>query len=179
MVDSSTTKWMLFKNGQPLIASTPDSKDRSLALLSTAEIRGLLGPEPYFQQGQNPGELGSSDVHVLESARIRGSGIVFLGLQETDADDAGALPSSDFSAKSDAASVVANLKGTAYFALDVDKVDGAQLDQALQTSEAAKSGVSLTFVDGRQAMGYMDHTTAAVYAEARAMVDWNARNKVR
>ncbi|KAJ3530492.1 hypothetical protein NM688_g7700 [Phlebia brevispora] len=178
LLESASTRWTVFKNGQPLIASKPGPKDRSLALLTTEDVRALLGPKPYFAQGERDGDLADHDVHVLEAARMRGPGIVFLGLQESDEGKSDALPSSDFSAKSDAASVVAKIKGTAYFSLDVSKVNEKELDEVLQTSDAARSGVSLTFIDGRQAMGYMDYYYAAVYAEARAQVDWNARNKV-
>lgn len=176
MVESASTKWIVFKNGQPLIAS---QTDRSLAQLSTAEVRTLLGSEPYFSQGQHDGESAKSDAHVLETSRFRGPGIVFLGLHETDPEQSGALPSSDFSAKQDAAAVVAKIKGTAYFALDVSDVDEKQLDEVLQSAGVSKTGGTFSFVDGRQAMSYMDYFVGGIYASARALVDWNARNKVR
>ena len=172
------TRWIIFKEGQPLMASRPDARERFLALFSTAEIRALLGPEPYFSQSQRPGELADSDDLLLQAARLHGPGVVFLGLHESDAETAGALPSSDFSAKQDAQSVVEKIKGTAYFTLDVSGVDEKEIEQAFQKSEAAKSGTEFTFTDGRTAMGYMDYFIGGIYASARALVDWNARNKV-
>ena len=180
MLEKPTTRWIAFKDGQPLIASRPGTKDRQLALFSTAEIRALLGPEPYFSQGQHEGELVESEEHkhATEAARHRGPGIVFLGLHESGAGEEGALPSSDFSAKQDALAVVAKLSGTAYFSLDLSGVEEAIVNEVFQSTEAGKSGTVFTFTDGRTAMGYMDYFVGGIYASARALVDWNARNKV-
>ncbi|OSX65801.1 hypothetical protein POSPLADRAFT_1052468 [Postia placenta MAD-698-R-SB12] len=153
-----TTRWLLFQGGQPLLLSEPITRKRSLARLSTADVRPLLGSEPFFSQGQVEGEHAPSDVLVLESARLRGPPLVFLGLHEPQAvgGEADALPSSEFSAKSDAETVIANLTGTPYFSLDVTQVEQTVLDKTLLASEPAKAGAELTFFEPRGAMAYMD-----------------------
>ena len=52
------------------------------------------------------------------------------------------------------------------------------LDDVFQKSEAAKAGAELAFSEPRAAMSGLDVFQAAIYAEARSLVDWNTRNKV-
>ncbi|KIP06523.1 hypothetical protein PHLGIDRAFT_453629 [Phlebiopsis gigantea 11061_1 CR5-6] len=177
VVGSPATRWIVFKDGQLLFAAEPAEKKRSLARLTTTEVRPLLGTEPFFAQGQSDGELAETGIPVLEAARLRGPGIVFLGLHEPKSGASLALPSSDFSAKTDAAAVAAKIEGTPYFSLDVSDLDGGTVDAVLQSTEAAKSGKSLSFLDARSAMPSMDVFEGAIVAEGRAMVDWNARYK--
>ncbi|KAI0948968.1 hypothetical protein AcW1_008696 [Taiwanofungus camphoratus] len=174
---SPATRWIVFQEGQPLLASEPTSRKRSLARLSTADVRPLLGSEPFFAQGEVDGQTAPVDVAALEAARMRGPPIVFLGLHEPQSNEADALPSSDFSAKSDPAAVVANIKGTPFFSLDVSDVAKGKLEEALRNSQASKSGAELTFSEPRAAMGTFDEFEAGMFAEARSMVDWNSRNK--
>ncbi|TCD65345.1 NADH pyrophosphatase [Steccherinum ochraceum] len=181
---SPATKWVLLKDGQPLIATLPQADlgtrgQKSLALLSSAEVKPLLGSEPYFSQGQHDGEFSPSDAPTLEAARLRGAPIVFLGLHEPNSDSEGAdaLPSSDFSAKVDAAAVAEKIKGTPYFTVDVSGVEQKDLDEVLQSAEAGKRGVKVAFADARGAMQTFTYFDAAVTAAARTMVDWNSRNK--
>lgn len=190
---SPATRWLLFQDGKPLIASgaptlpqsipSPDtdnlksSRTQYLARLSTDDVRSLLGPEPFFSQGQSEGSLADKENPVLEAARLRGNPIVFLGLHE-DKDSEEALPSSDFSAKSDALAVASRIKGIPFFSLDVSDVDKETLDSVLQQAELTKAGASLAFTDARAAMGSFDYFDAAVAASARGLIDWNARNKV-
>ncbi|KAI0823413.1 NUDIX hydrolase domain-like protein [Trametes gibbosa] len=171
------TRWLVFKEGQPLVQSTPSAPKQSLARLTTSDLKPLLGPEPYFSQGQHEGTLAPADVPVLEAARLRGNPIVFLGLHETSTDHADALPSSEFSAKTSADVVLANIKGTPYFSLDVSDAAQHELDAALQNAAVAKEGSKLVFSEPRAATGSFDAFEAAVFAEARTMTDWNARNK--
>ncbi|KAI0633535.1 NUDIX hydrolase domain-like protein [Trametes polyzona] len=177
IVNAPATRWVVFKEGQPLVQSRPNGPKQPLARLSTEDVKPLLGPEPYFAQGQHEGELAPADVPVLEAARLRGNPIVFLGLHETNTTDADALPSSDFSAKTSADVVLANIKGAAYFSLDVSDVDQATLDQTLRKSSAAQDGAQLVFSEPRSATTNFDAFEAALFAEARSMTDWNARNK--
>lgn len=193
IVVSPSTRWVLFKEGKPLVASnapplsdpiqSPDpdapkgSRTRYLARLPTSEVRSLLGSEPFFSQGKVEGTLAESDDPVLEAARIRGPPIVFLGLHQ-DTTSEQALPSSDFSAKSDALAVAARIQGTAFFSLDVSDIPDDVLEVTLQETGLGKSGAKLAFTDARLAMGTYDYFDAAVVASARGLVDWNARNKV-
>ncbi|EPT04695.1 hypothetical protein FOMPIDRAFT_1045958 [Fomitopsis schrenkii] len=175
VVLSPATQWIVFKDGQPLLVQQHGSPTRSLARLNTSDVRTLLGSEPFLAQGKLEGENAPGDVAVLEASRFHGPPLVFLGLHEQ---EAAALPSSDFSAKSsDPAQVVANIKGTPIFTLDVSKVPQEVLDDVFQKSEAAKAGAELAFSEPRAAMSGLDVFEAAIYAEARSLVDWNTRNK--
>ena len=176
---SPSTRWVLFKSGKPLVVSHKDQpKFKSLARLTTADVKQLLGPEPYLSQAQNDGEIAPQGVSVLEVARLRGPKIVFLGLEEPHGTTA-ILPSSDFSAKKEAPEVVAErITGTPYFSLDVSDVDSSALDTVLQNNQLAKDGGRVEFSDARAVMNAMNWFDAAVFTEARSMVDWNARNKV-
>jgi len=71
------------------------------------------------------------------------------------------------------------ITGTPYFSLDVSDVESSALDAVLQNNQLAKDGGQLKFSEARAAMNSMDWFDAAVFAEARSMVDWNARNRVR
>lgn len=177
---SPATRWILFKDGQSLLSSNPESeKSKSLARLTTSDVRSLLGSEPFFAQSQFDGDIAENDVHVLEAARLRGLPVVFLGLDEpsTGSEAQEALPSSDFSAKVDPAAVAAKISGTPYFSLDVSTVEQKVLDDVFQNTESGKGGAKFEFIDARPAMRYLDWQAAAIVAEGKSMVDWNARNK--
>lgn len=170
VVLSPATRWVLFNDGKS-----------ALARLSTKDVRPLLGPEPFFSQGQHAGEIAEGSVKELEASRLHGPPVVFLGLHEHE-DSTGsasrALPSSDFSAKKDAEAVVAKIHGTPYFSLDVSNVEQTRVDEVLGSSEAGKSGAVLEFFDGRAAMNMIDQFDSGVFSVARTLVDWSARNKV-
>lgn len=149
----------------------------ALARLTTADVRGLLGPEPYFAQGEKPGSTAPDGVKELEAARLHGPPVVFLGLHEH-GDAQHALPSSDFSAKHGAATAVAEkIQGTPYFSLDVSDVEKERVDEVV--ASAPSGGGKLEFMDGRAAMNVFDQFDSGVFSEARSLVDWTARNKVR
>ncbi|KAH9932440.1 NUDIX hydrolase domain-like protein [Fomitopsis serialis] len=180
LVPLPETQWLVFHDGRPLVSTERGSKAPALARLSTADVRSLLGPEPFFGQGQTVGgQAAASDVVALEGARLRGPPIVFLGLQEPPSSERRALPSSEFIAKGESGltDVFANIEGSAYFSLNVTDIDQHTLDAALQNSAAGKRGAQLAFVDPRSAMGALDYTSANIFAMARSMHDWNSRNK--
>jgi NADH pyrophosphatase NudC (nudix superfamily) len=178
IVDHPSTRWIVLKDGNPLLSTPEGSKKGKVARLSTPEVRSLLGAKPYFAQTLEEGEVADPAVTALEAARIRGPGIVFLGLHEIDDASVGALPSSDFG-KKEAAAVAAKIKGEPYFSLDVTGLEQQHIDDVLKETEASKAGEKLSFVDTRAAMSSMDDFTGAIMAETRALVDWNSRNKVR
>lgn len=177
VVASPATRWIVFKTGMPLLAKDPNAEKSTFALLTTNDVKPLLGPEPYFGQGQHPGELSTvqEETRVLEAARLHGPRVVFLGVEERDPATASALPSSDFQEPEVA---VANIDGTPYFSVDVADLEEDKIDEVVQSSELVKSGVKLAFTEPRAAMGALDAFFAAVFASARSMVDWNDRNKV-
>ena len=176
VVASPATRWILFKGGMPLLATNPNTEKRTLALLTTNDVKSLLGPDPFFGQGQNPGESSTEETPVLEAARLHGPRVVFLGLEERDPTTASALPSSDFK---EPEAAVANIDGTPYFSVDVADLEEDMVDEVVQNSELAKTDAKLAFTDPRTAMGALDAFFAAVFANARSMVDWNDRNRAR
>lgn len=168
------TRWVLFSDGKPLLA-TPPAGAGALARLSTQDVRALLGPAPFFAQGRQPGEDAEDGVKELAAARLHGPPAVFLGVHE----HAGghALPAPEFSARGDAADVVARIRGTPYFGLDVSDVEAGKVREVLDGAQQA--GVTLEFVEGRAAMGVFGQFDSGVFSVARTLVDWSARNKVR
>ncbi|KAI1795506.1 NUDIX hydrolase domain-like protein [Ganoderma leucocontextum] len=186
IIHAPATRWVVFREGQPLLqfntSTAADARSgtfkQSLARLTTLDVKPLLGPEPYFSQGQHDGELAPPDLKALEGARLRGNPIAFLGLHETQTTFAAALPSSDFSAKADPQTVIANIKGTPYFSLDVSDADQAEVDRVLRENASVREAQGkLNFTEPRAAMGALDVFESAIFAEARTIVDWNARNK--
>ena len=171
---------MLFNEGKPLLSTPRGAEGRKeLARFSTKDVTPLLGPEPYFSQGQRVGEVAADDSKELQAARLHGPPVVFLGLHEHQ-DSAGAaihaLPSSDFSGKKDAEAVVAKIHGTPYFSLDVSEVEEARVTEIL--SAAGSNDAKLEFMDGRAAMNIIDQFDSGIFSIARTLVDWTARNKV-
>ena len=142
--------------------------------MTTDEVKPLLGTEPFFGQCEQEGEVCESDIPVLEASRIRGPSIVFLGLKEADTTSAGALPSSDFK---DPYAAVENLEGAPYFSMNVADIDENKINEAKENAELAHHRSMLTFMEPRSAMSSLDAFTAAIFAEARSMVDWSQRNK--
>ena len=138
----------------------------------------LLGPVPYLGQGEKSGDIAPHSEPALEVARLRGPKIVFLGLEEPYGTPT-LLPSSDFSAKKEAPEVIAErITGTPYFSLDVSDVESSALNNLLQSNELVQDGGQVRFSEPRAAMNSMNWFDAAVFAQARSMVDWNSRNKV-
>lgn len=175
IVGLPSARWILFNNGSPLA----DAHRSRVAYLSTKDVKPLLGPEPYFGQGQHDGKLllpDQKNSHT-EAARHRNAPIVFLGLHENTAGH-GALPSSDFA---DAEAAVKHIDGVPYFSLDVAHLDKTsdELDAFVKTTDLAKDAeAKLNFVEPRGFIMASDAFTAAVLALGRSMVDWNYRNKV-
>ncbi|KAI5884869.1 uncharacterized protein SCHCODRAFT_02521520, partial [Schizophyllum commune H4-8] len=148
-----STRWVVFNGGRPLVSAPRDALSKiSLAYLSTSDSKdGALITK-------------QEATHHTEAARHLGPPIVFLGLEETDAQSGNALPSSDFT---DPATALDKLHGTPYFALDVG--DLGLPEATLQDT--------LSWAEPRALMAGMDVFEGGVYAEARSMVDWNSRNK--
>jgi NAD+ diphosphatase len=181
VVKSPETRWVLFNEGKPLLSTPGTAGSSVLARLSTRDVRGLLGPEPYFSQAEREGETAAQDVKELQAARLHGPPVVFLGLHEHQDNTGGAthvLPSSEFSGKDDAEAVVAKIRGTPYFSLDVSGFEETRVSEVLGSSEASRGGTKLEFMDGRAAMNLIDQFDSGIFSTARTLVDWTARNKV-
>ncbi|KAL0581302.1 NADH pyrophosphatase, partial [Marasmius crinis-equi] len=176
IVISPNTRWLLFNAGQPLISYPMPSESqekpvKKIAYLPTRPLLPLLGPFPYFGQSQTAGTiLSDSDItHSTEAARHIGIPVVFLGLHEQGVSGS-ALPEAEF--KDDVEGVVKKLEGTPYFAVDVGDLESSEVDVVLRGVEKEQN-VKLEWNEPRSAMGLMEPFEAAVYAEARSMVDWN------
>ena len=177
---SKDTRWIVFQSGKPLVKLTPGSKESVLARLPTTDVRALLGPSPVFGQGKEPGATHEASAHSLEAARLHGPPIVFLGAHEPEGlDITSALPSTEFSASEDPDLLVAKLHGIPYFALDAGNSSEDELKSLVTDSSEAKIGEGyLEFVEPRSASSNFSFFEAGVFAEARSMLDWNARNRV-
>ncbi|TFK44952.1 NAD+ diphosphatase [Crucibulum laeve] len=176
-----STKWLLFNSGQPLVASTLEAPSKSTPVyLSTNDVKPFLGEDPYFGQGKSIGEVvseeGAPEHSPTEAVRHRGGRIVFLGLHEPQSGDKGALPSSEFK---DPESALAKIHGTPYFALDVADLELSpeQIQDILKKSTPGTEGRELSWTEPRALMSTLDNFSAAIFASARSMVDWNQRNK--
>ncbi|CAG7847081.1 SubName: Full=Related to NPY1-NADH pyrophosphatase I of the Nudix family of hydrolases, has a peroxisomal targetin {ECO:0000313/EMBL:CCA69135.1} [Serendipita indica DSM 11827] len=159
---SSRARWLLFRSGDPLIVK---SSGAPLAL-STNRVERLLGPQPFFGQGQVDGELASPDIKSLQSARLRGPIAIFLGVLETK------NAANTSVTEQDQDVIIDEVKGDAYFALDVTNIDKEVLS-VLQDDV----GEDAAFASARGAASAFDKTQAAMFAGARAMLEWNSRNK--
>ncbi|KAF8482582.1 NUDIX hydrolase domain-like protein [Russula ochroleuca] len=169
LLASTSTRWVAFQDGKPLIASR--AKESRLVLLTTAEVEHFLGPKPYFGQGPSEGAIAAVDLPILEASRFRGAPIVFLGLSEPEPqanDHSPAVPLEE---------LARSLIGTPFFSIDISEVSQTELDRLVQTSAAPAGGFNLSFAEPRGAMRSMNEFDAGVFAEARSMVDWNSRNK--
>ncbi|KAI5118889.1 hypothetical protein M0805_003564 [Coniferiporia weirii] len=181
---SPETRWLLFRAGEPLVRVDAASKSHAFARLTTPDVQPLLGAYPVFGQGEQAGQtpaplsLAGEPVTGLDAARVHGPAIVFLGLHEPEnAEGASALPSSEFSAKTDAEVAAANISGTPYFTLDVTDVEAEAVDDVLKSVGAAQGeSATVEFMEPRAASFGFSAFEAAVFAEARSLVDWNARN---
>lgn len=175
---SVNTRWTVFQGGKPLVSSRKDSGSNisSLALLSSAQLKGVLGEELVFGQGERPGEssepvtVGNIDTSVLESCRLRGPPVVFLGLEEHEGVQA--LPSSEFRTPERPE----DISGVPYFSVDLFGIPDNEIVKLLD--EAAEDNTVLTFDEPRSAAQRFSMVEAAIFAEARSMLDWNMRNKV-
>ncbi|KIJ25743.1 hypothetical protein M422DRAFT_216569 [Sphaerobolus stellatus SS14] len=162
-------RWTLFQSGKPLVSRGVDGGPKSFAVLKAAQIKHLLGEEPLFGQGEKTGELVSSEGSVVESNRVRGPPIVFLGVHEPEGVQA--LPSSEFRTPETSK----DISGVPYFSVELSGVPEDVIEELLKS--AAPEGQTLKFDDPRSASATFSMFDAAVFAEARSMLDWIIRNK--
>ena len=170
-----------------MISTDDRSTNPSPIYLTTNDVQPFLGSVPYFGQGKDPGDLINEKDYgdvthkhsPTESARHRGIPVVFLGIHEQQSKgSSAALPTSKFSDPEDA---VSKLDGTPYFAMDVADMDYTpeRLQEILKKTTPGQEGKILDWSEPRASMLNLDIFTAAVFASARSLLDWNLRNKVR
>ncbi|KAF8313642.1 hypothetical protein DL93DRAFT_2156137 [Clavulina sp. PMI_390] len=197
-LESPRTKWVIFNDGKPLLTvpaptssatysrtvSLPKPRTKpALTLLPTAAVLPLLGPAPYFAQGQNQGSVIPADLittehngkgKFLESARIHGPTIVFLGTLESHDDSWLDRPASDYSK---ALETPESIIGDPYFALDVTGTDPEVLKDVLKQEIEGYGGVREEFGDALRVGLTLDPVEVAIFSEGRTMIDWNSRMK--
>ncbi|KAJ3575274.1 hypothetical protein NP233_g1197 [Leucocoprinus birnbaumii] len=188
------TKWLLFNAGQPLVVSNPSTPQTrpQPAYLSTSEVKPLLGPQPYFGQGEKLGILVSDEINNVrhsptEAARHHPQSrpIVFLGVQEklANGDVLAALPTAEFSSPDFAVEAIKKLDGIPYFAMEVaDVIQDGQISEEgmlelFKESSQDTEGKVFAWSEPRALLSVLDHFAGAVFASAKSLVDWNYRNK--
>jgi NAD+ diphosphatase len=132
----------------------------------------LTGEDRLFGQPKESNEAvvdGITEPKVLQAARLRGPRIVFLGVKEKEGVQA--LPTGNFKSAQD-------LPGSPFFALDVTNVEEGPLSQALKLASEDNSRTAFEFSEPRTASVSFSPFDASLFALARSMIDWNARNKV-
>ena len=116
---------------------------------SYQDVQPLIGEDPYSKPEDQLISEYNSTITIPQ--------LLFLGLDEN--------KNTDFQYKI--------YRGSPYFALDVTP-KGTISAQAEKLVESMKSR-NLQFVEGRMHMS-LPAPQAAIYAQARALLDWNARN---
>ncbi|KAK2463091.1 hypothetical protein APHAL10511_004746 [Amanita phalloides] len=176
-----TTRWLLFNGGKPLIlpVSSQITKE-DIGFLTTQDVKPLLGPEPYFGQGKDQGEIvpesaESSGHSPLDAARYHGNPIVFLGVLERGSVSAPLLQD----ILEDPAVAVAQLGGTPYFAMEVSDLDLSpeELAQFLRNTDMGRQGIDLMWTEPRSLSVSLEMEAAGIFAVSRTMVDWNSKSK--
>jgi NAD+ diphosphatase len=181
IISLHTTRWLLFNDGKPLtVPESSKSTKQAIALLATEDVKPLLGPQPYFGQGKEQGEvlpvppesLGHSPV---DAARHHGKPAVFLGLLERDVVSSPLLQD----ILKEPMLGVSKLRGAPYFAMEVSDLDlsAEELDGFLRDTEPGKQGIKMTWTEPRDFSRSLELKTAGIFALARTMVDWNFKSK--
>jgi len=174
----------VFNAGQPLGFATSDRTSKPI-FFSTHDVKPFLGPDPYFGQGEKPGDIlpDAAQAHgrhtPSEGARHLGPPIVFLGVDEGQkSDSTGALPSSDFT---DPQTALQKLEGVPYFSVDIAPLNWSEekVRDILGQTTLVREGSSIAWTEPRSHMIELDHKMAAILGSARSMTDWNMRNKVK
>ncbi|KAH6654634.1 NADH pyrophosphatase [Truncatella angustata] len=130
---------------------SPTVKDPTkLAYVGRSEVESLTGPEPFGKTEQDWLKTFNSDItHPV---------VLLLGIDEK--------TKSGFEWK--------EYSGAPYFAVDVTP-KGSIKEKAESVIDAIKAKEGIDFLPGARHLS-LDAPDAAIYAQARAMLDWNARN---
>ncbi|KAF8639256.1 hypothetical protein AX16_010328 [Volvariella volvacea WC 439] len=205
-ISNPSTRWIIFNDNSILVTVATDAhsdvtsketekeKVTALGYLRTEDIRDVLGEEPYFGFGnEREPESGTSrksaENDPLAGARLQGPTAVFLGILEPGGANEASLPTvHDHDHGHDSTTDVNDygIKGTPYFAIDFAQVPIAdrlgqglerdRIDEILANSGKAV-GKKFKLVDFRIATGVFGQVESSLFAQARSIIDWNARNK--
>ena len=201
---SPHTRWLLFNAGDPLVRTSTGQ----LALLSASVLRPIFGwragtatgeggdgdgnddgdggdgglkeggmdesrvfGQVYVPPAERKGRRGGDEFAEMMTARVTSApAVVFLGVRES--------PSLDPPAVQVQVQVGAGVTGVPYFALDVAGT-GKEQDILGLPLDGDGDGSGMAWGPARFVSARFTREDAAIFGEARSMLDWNARNKVR
>ncbi|KAK3110226.1 NADH pyrophosphatase [Teratosphaeriaceae sp. CCFEE 6253] len=143
-----STSFLLCKDLQPLVQSSSQEK---LAWVKYDDVKPVIGEDPYSTTEE--AMLGGYD-----SGRYVPQ-MVFLGIDEKDKEGL------EYQGKN-------KYRGAPYFAIDVTPKHTVK--EACEKLIAEQESKGLAFAKGR--VMEIEALDAAIYAEARQLLDWNARN---
>ncbi|MCJ1314329.1 NADH pyrophosphatase [Agyrium rufum] len=155
-----STSFLLMKDLAPLAQSTT-----KLAYASFKEVEPLVGSDPYALTEEDQISAFNSSTKIPQ--------LLFLGIDEQQKTNPASAAPQPFSWKI--------YSGTPFFAVDVTPTGStssaaeALIEKMTSPSSSPSSSEPLTFLEGRTHMN-LDAPEAAIYAQARAMIDWNLRN---
>lgn len=141
-----TTSFLLFNKLAPL-SETPSK----IAKVKYDDVKPLIGEDPYSKTETDHVEQYNSTTFIPQ--------LVFLGIDER---DKSGLAWKEL------------YTGAPYFALDVTPTHESIKEAATELIKNVE-GRGWTFLEGRMLQSFPPQE-AAIYAEARHMLDWNARN---
>lgn len=157
-----STRFLLFRSLQPL---TTTSSSMYYALRS--EIVSVVGENPYSKSEEQMIEEYNSSVTIPQ--------MIFLGLDERKLNDrnGGEDKAQPLAEEEQGFSWKDVYKGRPLFAVDVTP-NGSTKEQAESLIKDLE-GKGLNFFKGRMPLS-LHAPEAAIFAQARALLDWNARN---
>lgn len=147
-----STSFLLVNELQPLVQPNPQPGQGKLQYVTFEDVKPVIGEDPFHETEKDMVQNFRSDKYIPQ--------MIFLGIDEKREDGL------EYQAK--------NLyKGAPYFAVDVTPREHVK-SAAEQLIQRLKDEKGYEFGKGR----IMDIVPedAAVYAEARQLLDWNARN---
>lgn len=167
-------RFIVFRDGKPLIrteqaaaagagAGHDSQAPTELLFLSRKQVEPFLGRNgSLFAETPADAEPGSK-FHQSASLPETLPALVFLGVDDRPSASKDAVP-----AREDPQ----NPQGVPYFAIDVPASSPDGADSAVAIERLGGS-----FQEARAAASHLSAWEAGIFAEARAMVDWNTRNK--
>ena len=184
---SPHTRWLLFNAGDPLVRTSTGA----LALLSASALGPIFawragadgrGSDDAFKAGgvdertvfgqvyvppdERKGRHGGEFADMMTARVTPAPVVVFLGI----------LESSSSSSNPPAVQVGAGVAGVPYFALDVA---GTGKEQDILGLKLEGEDSEIAWGPARVVSASLTREDAAIFGEAKSMLDWNARNKVR
>ncbi|KOS18984.1 Peroxisomal NADH pyrophosphatase NUDT12 [Escovopsis weberi] len=153
-IGTPATRFIVLKSLNPLIADA-----QNLAFFGFDDVKGLTGPDPFGDE---------YDVKLYDSTRRRGPLVVFLGLV--------LQPAAEELAVDIATEKHGVVRGQPYFAVDATPSPDSHGERAEEFLKSAEAKGPLVQSNARSMTLNPKDDPAAMYAQARSLMDWNARN---